>query len=165
MNYAGWGSQGAFTVHDAPLVPPNQKVRVALCRFDANSSNGGNSFSDSQILNPAALGVLDVLRKMIWYRVEMINPNSNETQVAMEHGIGWAFRYSTPDESGSIDGLTDFISDSLPWTGTPTQHEMSNFFETDVYPLYRYRGTQDQVPQGSHTQLYGGGTGTSMEDL
>lgn len=176
--YKGWGAAGAFTEHDAPKVPPNQKVKVAICRTDANSSNSGNSFSDTHILNPTSLGNLDQLHKMLWYRAEIIRPNAGEEQVAMEQGIGWAFRYSTPSvtlfprldisfggESNGVDGLTDALLDSLPWTGKPTPHQLNAFFEDVVYPHFRYKETQDQVPQGDHNTLYTGGAGTSMEDL
>lgn len=164
--YKGWGQVGgANSLHDAPKVPPNQKVKVAICRTTSNGSNGGNSFSDTNILNPASLGTLDPLHKTFWYRAEIISPNANESQVVMEQGIGWAFRYSTPDESSAVGGLTDVISDNLPWTGTPTQHQISAFFEDNVYPRFRYKGTTDQIPQGSHNTLMTGTPGTSMEDL
>ena len=175
--YKGWGASGAHTQHDAPKVPPNQKVRIAICNTTANSGNGGNSYSDSNILNPQSLGNLDPLRKMFWYRAEIIRPNANEDQVVMEQGIGWAFRYAMPSwlstpltpgiggESDAVDGLTDVLPDSLPWTSAPTQDAVSDFFENSVYPAFRYKDTQDQVPEGNHDTLYSGGTGTSMEDL
>jgi hypothetical protein len=163
--YQGWGPAGAHSLHDAPKAPTNQKVKIALCRNNANSGNGGNSFSDTNILNPATLGALDLLHKTFWYRSEIIAPNAGESQVVMEQGIGWAFRYATRGESGAVRGLAASISNSLPWFATPTQHEISSFFEDSVYPTFRYKGTTDQIPQGSHNTLITGIAGTSMEDL
>lgn len=161
--YKGWGASGAFSEHDAPKVPPNQKVRIAICRTTANPGNNGNSHSDARILNPASLGTLDPLAKLFWYRAEIISPNADELQVAMEQGIGWAYRYSSPSESSAVKGLTRALLYSLP--SSPSQHDLAVFFENSVYPTFRYKGAQDQIPQGSHSVLYNGSGGTSMEDL
>jgi len=169
--YKGWSTGSgakAYQVQGAPLIPPNQKLRVALC------SPARTRASDTTILGGSHLS-LDVLRKLIWYHADVIhtqdNPiNANSQQVILEHGLGWAFRYSTPQESSAVDGLTDAISDSLPWTGVPTQEEMMNFFEQDVYPTFRYFSsilggyTVNQVPEGTHDDVEFG-TRVTLEDL
>ncbi|MEM1325583.1 MAG: hypothetical protein AAGI23_06495 [Bacteroidota bacterium] len=163
--YKGWSSKGAFTALDQPKVPYNQKVTVAIC----NTNRGPNSFSDTNILDPSNLSILSPSTKIYWYRVEVIDPNANEQQVLMEQGIGWAYRYSTPDESESIADLSDSllgpIKPSSSWSSPPTQKEMSTYFENDVYPVFRYKDKGDQIPEGNHNKLHNGGTDTSMEDL
>jgi hypothetical protein len=154
--YKGWsdpvgGVPRANRTDNAPLVPPNQQVVVALCR------PGAARFNDDHLINPAAPGALDPLRKLIYYYVVVHNPNAGEPQVILSHGIGWGYRYATPAESDAMDKLTDGIADSLPWSGTPNQAQIATFFEEDVYPTFRYVGgltdltfdCTQQVPNGS----------------
>jgi hypothetical protein len=173
----------AFSEHNAPKVPPNQKIRIAVCNTNANIDKNGNSHSEDNILYPGVFADLDTLKKMFWYRAEIIKPNAGKEQVMMEQGIGWAYRYATPTrfstpltpgfggESDAVDGLTDLIlGDDNPWINTPTQKQISDFFETKVYPIFRYKEVEDefidQVPEGSHEILFtSGGTPISMEDL
>ena len=153
--YRGWsnptaGTPQAYSTDNSPLVPPNQRIVVALCRPGAVSS------SPSHIINTGAPGALDPLRKMIYYWAEVHNPNSGEKQVIYSHGIGWAYRYSLLSESPAVEGLTDVLTDSLPWTGTPTQHEIADFFMNSVYPSFRYMGgtnpCTNQVPEGNYDE-------------
>jgi hypothetical protein len=150
----------AHALAGAPLIPPNQRLMFALCR------PGATRHSADHIINPAASGALDPLRKLNWYCVDIIQPNFEQRQVLFEQGIGWAYRYALEDESTAVDRLTDGISDDLPLTGTPTHQQMMEFFD-DVYKLFRYRDAPhvgscvNAVPQGT----FDGGTGTAMEDL
>jgi hypothetical protein len=158
----------------SPLIPPNQRLMFALCR------PGATRHSADHIINSAAPGALDPLRKLYWYCVDVIQPHFKEVkpgdrdwmhrQVIFEQGIGWAYRYALEDEAKTTDRLTDAIGDDLPitLTDTPTRHEMMEFFQ-EVYELFRYRddfgnhigSCVDGVPPGT----YDGGTGTAMEDL
>ena len=153
----------AYSTSGAPLIPPNQKLKHAM------TSPTHTRFSDDHIINPSSPGALDPLRKLNWYSVDIFNPAANQTQVVFEQGMGWAYRYATPDEASAVDGLTDAINDSLPWTGRPTQQEMAEFFDI-VYERFRYfdgllqphvASCVDQVPDGS----YSVGGSVSMEDL
>lgn len=176
--YKGWSNPGgggisaAHSTDDAPLIPPNQRLIVALCR------PGTTRFNDDHIIDLVAPAALDPLRKLIYYSVIIQNPVANEKQVILNHGIGWAYRYATPSESRAVDGLAKAITDSLPWTGTPTQAQMATFFEDDVYPIFRYIGVleggifrcSDQVPDGTWKSIkqpfFGGPVSVvSMEDL
>lgn len=160
-SYKGWGypqigrgcaatALQAYSTINSPKIPPTH--RLVMDVFGA------------------------VLEKEVLYKVviepfgqaSMISPNIK--QVILEHGLGWAFRYSTPDESDAVDGLTDVISESLPWRGTPTQQEISDFFETDVYPTFRYIqdlvfGSENQVPSGDFDIIKSGGSTIKAKDL
>lgn len=153
----------AYTTSGAPLIPPNQKLIHAI------TSPSRTRHNQDHIINPAAPGTLDPLRKLSWYCVDIFDPGVNQKQVIFEQGMGWAYRYATPDEAAAVDGLTDVtFFDSLPWTSHPNQSQMAEFFD-EVYELFRYFGMLqphvgscvDQVPDGS----FGGSSGTSMEDL
>lgn len=165
--FKGWSGQKAYAVVDAPQVPPNQRVKIALCNHNANPGTGGKSYSDASILNPSSNLPLDALKKMLWYRSEIFLPKSGESQVILEHGIGWAFRYSYPFESFAVNMLTKVLPDDLPHhiLIIPTVHQMNQFFEESVYPSFRYKGNNDQVPPGTHTKLFDGRQGPAMEDL
>lgn len=189
--YKGWSkntlaktekSAKAFSEHGAPKVPPNQKIRVAICNvdfddFDEARTPVKRSHSDNSILDSDVLSDLNPLRKMFWYRSEVFQPNAGEEQVLMEQGIGWAYRYATPTrfstpftpgfegESDALDGLSDALEDDLPWLTTPSQQQISDFFENKVYPTFRYKENEDQVPEGSQDNLFSGGKTTSMENL
>lgn len=151
--YKGWSRNRAHALDNAPLVPHNQRITVALCRPNATRHND-NSIID--VTAPQGQG-LNTLQKLIWYESEIHAPNMGEQQVIMEHGIGWAYRYSNDSESSAVDGLTDIIGDDLPWTGTPTQHQISDFFENQVYPFFRYidgLNCINQVPDSSYNNSF-----------
>ena len=158
--YKGWsnpvgGTPQASSVDNAPNVPPNQHVVVALC------APGATRFDDDHVVNPASTTALPARQKMIYYSAVIYNPNAGEAQVIMNHGLGWAYRYALPSESDPVDALTDILGDALPWTGTPTQAQMAAFFEQSVYPTFRYVGgltnltfdCTQQVPDGSHDTI------------
>lgn len=163
VKFMGWSPVGAYTSHNMPLVPPNQRIRVAVCNHSTNSGNDGKSHSVTEILNPAVRAPLDPLRKMIWYRAEIIDPAAHEVQVIMEQGIGWGYRYATHEESNAVKGLKRVLPDSL--AGNPSPHQMNEFFEKEVYPYFRYKGGDNQVPEGTNTILMDGTSTTSMENL
>ncbi len=150
----------AYSTNGAPLIPPNQRLMYAICNPTRTR------FSNDHIINPAQLGNLDELRKLNWYSVDILNPTANQKQVIFEQGMGWAYRYAVPDEAETIEDLNDGFLDDLPWTGTPTQLQMMQFFD-HVYEVFRYFQTDvagncvNQVPDGTHN----GGTAPSMEDL
>ena len=170
--YKGWSStttrskSRAFDTIDAPLIPPNQRLDFAIL------APGSVRHSHSNIVNPLSPKLLPVDRKKYWYTVDIIDPPANQNQVIFEHGIGWAYRYATPDESSSVEDLIGAISDSLPWSGTPTQSQLAQFFATDVYPTWRYIKTfpyvhcdSPQVPAGDYKDVHSGGRDIPMEDL
>jgi hypothetical protein len=167
--YRGWSTGKvvqANSVDDNPLIPPNQKLTVAICQPDRAR------VSDARILPPAgSRGTLDPLRKLIWYCADVFHIpdakiNAGEQQVIMEHGIGWAFRYALPtDKDTEIKGLLDVFA------GEPdpvTQASLMQFFEDKVYPGFRYwrsRGiTTNQIPEGTNDDVMTGAR-RSMESL
>src|SRR5207247_11382683 len=98
--YKGWSTgkkiEGNTRDH-SPLIPPNQKLTVAICR------PGHVRVNDAQIL-PTGRGKLDKLRKQIWYCVDVIHTtdapiNENKQQVILEAGLGWAYRYALPADT------------------------------------------------------------------
>lgn len=156
--YRGWSNPPfglppvAHTQDDAPLIPPNQRLVVALCR------RGATRFSPFNIVNPIIPLSLDPLYKMLWYCADIFDPAAGQRQVIYEHGSGWAYRYATPGESSSVNGLEHaIVGDNLPWFGTPTQAQLMTFFESYVYPTFRYLDTlldpcKNQVPDGTYDE-------------
>ena len=153
----------AFFTSGAPLIPPNQRLMHAITAPNATR------FNHDHIVNQSSPGTLDTLRKLNWYCIDILEPAVNQKQVIFEQGMGWSYRYATPNEAAPVDGLTDAMSDSLPWSGNPTQEQMAEFFD-HVYEVFRYfdglsqphvGSCVDQVPGGA----YSVGASTSMEDL
>ena len=167
--FKGWSVQGdrieAFTEGGSPLIPPNQKLTVAIC------DPGRTRTSASKIL-PAAgsRAPLPALEKMIWSCADIVDGytaarcNAGEQQVIMEHGVGWAYRYATYIESGNVGKLAVLF----PLMPLPTNDSMMAFFEKEVYPVFRYwtaRGiTTNQIPEGTHDDVMAGARQT-MEGL
>jgi hypothetical protein len=167
--YNGWsnppgGMPAAHTTPGSPLVPPNQKVKVALCAPHATR------FSEDNILNPAALGALPVRNKVIWYSSDIFAPKAGKKQVIMEHGMGWAYRYAMQNESSAVDDICSRKA-FLPIFGSnpSTQEEMSDFFEEHVYPVMRYLnwvGTKiNQIPDGTYDRTHVWGTITAAPPI
>lgn len=145
---------------DAPLVPPNQKISVALSNpstIQFNNINENNDLSDSN--------------KVLWYNVEIFNPKKNHKQVAFEHGIGWSYRYSNPNESDTLKSLISaYLDDDLQ--DDANSSDVQDFFMNMVYTnmsyfkkLYNANNNPIscliQIPDGS----FKGTNAISMEDL
>lgn len=162
--FRGWGTgpgATAWSTDNAPMVPPNQIIFVSLCRRNATRASNGTIF------NPGSPGALDPLYKMIWYEVTINTPNANEKQVVMDHGMGWAYRYTIPTENNTILKLFALIHTfRVVMLGSifapSTQQEVADFFEKDVYPFFRYiDGVTDrsgkainQVPTGDYNKTF-----------
>jgi hypothetical protein len=158
----------AYSLNGGPLIPPNQRLMHAI------TTPTRTRFNHDHIINTASPGSLDPLRKLNWYCVDILDPDANRKQVIFEQGIGWAYRYATPDESAPVSGLQTAVNDSLP--GAPNQMQMAQFFN-HVYEVFRYfnglithvPNCTDQVPNGRYSTSRGlTGTvpaGTAMEDL
>lgn len=175
--YKGWSNPigatpVAHSTDDAPLIPPNQRLMVALCQ------PGATRFNDDHIINPAAPAALDPLRKLIYYSVTIHDPVvAGQKQVILSHGIGWAYRYATPKESKPMETLPlAVLAPLFPWSKSPTQAEIADIFERYIYPTFRYVGLTaagfqctQQVPDGSWNKvlqpLWGTVSVVSMEDL
>lgn len=166
--YNGWsnpmgGTPEAHTTPGAPLVPPNQRVKVAVCAPQATR------FNKEDIINLNAPAPLPDRNKMIWYTADIlgmpneVGPAAGQKQVICEHGLGWAYRYSLRSECSTMDDLVAGMA-TLRWfagTGPANQGEMADFFEQTVYPNMRYvdwYGTRiNQIPNGDydHTLEWG----------
>lgn len=165
--YNGWSplTGGASTAHstpNAPLVPPNQRVKVAICAPRAARH------SADHIINPAAPAVLPARNKMIWYSTDILDPAAGRKQVICEHGLGWAYRYAMQNESDAVDGLASRRAFLPVFASAPsTQAEMSDFFEQHVYPGFRYvelgGGRINQVPNGDYSVTHV--WGSTVRDL
>jgi len=154
--YKGWSVSGlAHTQDDAPLVPPNQHVMVAICKAGTTPAQAA-----TDIINKSAPQTLDPLLKTIYYRADIHEPSVGDRQVICSHGIGWAFRYALLSEPDNSIGLMISV---LKYTVQPTnsQKYISDFFVNTVYPTFRYidgKQAPDQVPsEGVNTK--------SMEEL
>lgn len=172
--FKGWSMGPGAKAHsaaDAPLVPPNQVVTIALCAPNATR------FSPTQVVNPASPRKLDALNKLIWYTVSITDPNADEKQVIMEHGLGWAYRYTNYNENALIGRLYMLIHPIKSNLSFPLnlyyQQDVSDFFEKDVYPFFRYiEGLRyldgkavHQVPNGDYHRSVDITDKTSMEDV
>ncbi|MBS0180502.1 MAG: hypothetical protein JSR20_17230 [Nitrospira sp.] len=156
--YNGWsdppgGMPVAHSTPSAPLVPPNQRVQVAIC------APRPARFSAVHIINPAAPAALPARNKMIWYCTDIIAPAAGQKQVICEHGLGWAYRYAMQNESSAVDGMSGRSAFLPLFASEPsTQAEMSDFFEQHVYPGFRYivwAGTRiNQIPDGSYNRTH-----------
>lgn len=171
--YRGWsnpqgGTPTAHSTDNAPLVPPNQRIVVALCQPNIARHSG------SHIIKPDTSGPLDDLEKLFWYCADVEDPIAMEEQVIFSHGAGWSYRYSTPSECDPLNTLLFFlVLDGLP--DTPTQIDMMHLFEKQIYPMFRY--IQDTlrpslrcvniVPEGTYKILKENGLeeGPTMESL
>jgi hypothetical protein len=157
--YRGWsnpdgGTPEAHTTLGAPLIPPNQRLVIAICRPGA-----------TRVSHHAILGTpqpLDPLHKLIWYQADVREPKAGQRQVIFSHPIGWAYRYSTHNESMGVALLSLATNPALLLNDNPSQHDMTDFFVEDVYPVWRYflGGCNNQVPDGGYAPQ-----GTSMEAL
>jgi hypothetical protein len=156
--YNGWsdppgGMPAAHSTPGAPLVPPNQRVKVAICAPRAVRHNA------AQIINGAAPSALPTRNKVIWYCTDIIAPTAGQKQVVCEHGFGWAYRYAMQDESPAVGGMTSRFAFLPVFSLAPsTQAEMSDFFEQHVYPGFRYlewHGTRiNQIPNGDYDRTH-----------
>ncbi len=165
--YKGWSSETtrsksrAFDAIDAPLIPPNQRLKFAIL------APGSVRYSRSNIVKPSSPKLLPADRKKYWYTVDIIDPPANQNQVIFEHGIGWAYRYSLPSECPPLKDMARMaiISPTLGF-GSPTQAEVAAYFADSVYPVWRYLlpSCVPQVPTGSYSDVVSG-TPIAMEDL
>lgn len=178
--YKGWSIDNgaeAFSQAGAPLIPPNQKLTVAICKPDRTRA------SPAKILPPAgSRAALEKGRKLIWYCVDIADGfyaklNQGEQQVIMEHGVGWAYRYAYPFESFPVYALyTALAPIPLPPTIDEllalTQSDLMYFFEDRVYPSFRYWAARvdgsdivtNQIPEGTLHDVMAGPP-QSMESL
>jgi hypothetical protein len=171
--FNGWsnplgGMPTAHSTPNAPLVPPNQRVKVAICAPRAARHDENN------IINPAAPALLPQRNKMIWYSADILQPAAGRKQVICEHGLGWAYRYAMPGESdaildsGGVDGLAGVLFRGQFLPSPPrrpaTQLAMSDYFENYVYPKFRYVdwfGTRiNQIPNGDYCRTHVWGSTT-----
>lgn len=172
--YKGWsmsgtGSATPFSTDNAPLIPPNQKLTFGVL------APGSVRHSRDHIVAPGSSTPLNTNDKKYWHTVDIFDPAANQMQVIFEHGIGWAYRYSTPWECTAVNGLTGpFPSLTVLPFSSPTQAEMAQFFKDRVYPTFRYMisvpflspiCTDPQVPTGSYSAVHSGGSNIAMEDL
>ena len=182
--FKGW-SQGvqsrSNTTVGAPLIPHNQKLIVAICVPNQTR------FSEENILNSDSNILLHGTNKMIWYCVDIydvttdqnLRLNSGEQQVIMEQEVGWSYRYANPVESTAVNDLISAIEWNLTRLHVPIlnitvfpplpldQAQMSDYFETIIYPRFRYiPGTSiNQIPSGTWNELWNGPTGVRIEEL
>lgn len=161
--YSGWSPFGpgmpkAHTTKGAPLIPPNQRLTVAICKPRPGR------FSTEQILDPNSLEQLPERNKMIWYCADIVTPAPGQKQVICKHGLGWAYRYAMPNESDAVKGLCRPPFRPIRDDPPATQQQMSDYFENVIYPAFRYvdwHGTKlNQIPDGSfeHTHVWGSDT-------
>ena len=84
--YKGWDSERSNMLEEAPLIPPNQKLTIAV------ANTGHTRFSDDYIVDPNATINLNSTSKEVWYSVDIMNPDQNSSHVIFEQGLGYAYQ-------------------------------------------------------------------------
>lgn len=187
--YLGWSINKISNIDPkAPLIPPNQRLRVAITKANhirnvvtvaPSNTNPTYNWDEDSILGGFSNN-LDQKLKTIWYAIDIKWPNAGEKQVILEQGLGWAYRYTkpgeTPDES-EIELIVNLTQPQLRLKDPISQADMNKFFVEKIYPDIRYiegthktTGTKEQyleqIPNGN---FKGGPDGQdnpkSLEDL
>ena len=186
--FKGWAADlsGAVagSVAAAPLVPPNQHVRVAITHYmTPGNASGGDIVGAGTVA--AGTKALDPLARGVWYSVEAskLERRPGERQVFLEQGLGIAFDYASTGPSVDLqNAVLDAWNDS--WSLTGMAVEPQKVWPASFYPnkfpsgpstsmekfhaLYQWirwfndlSPAEPQIPQGD----YAGGAATSIEEL
>jgi hypothetical protein len=151
--YLGWGEQNGRPVAsiepDAPLIPPNQMLHVAVTqpattRSAVDAMRALITGTDRVV---DGTQVLDWAEKAIWYMVDIEDPVAGERQVILEQGCGFAYEYfGLPDIAEEMTFMAVYMS--IRW-------------HKDLSPV------QQQVPDGTQALAkFGDPTAmTTPEDL
>lgn len=144
----------------APLIPPNQSLKIAVTGPSATMSSSGQVANSSQSLQSD--------EKMIWYMVEVqkgggLKFPAGEKQVFMEHGIGYAYRFAVsrlPPLPAPLSGLPQSAIQSMLGTFFHYFYQAIRYFDGDLPAITDEVG--QQIPSGTYTE---GGNHPSMELL
>ncbi len=145
--FLGWTDEGLasqpHTARGTPLVPPNQRLQVAVTRPDTVRQD-----PSSDVVT--ASRQLDPNQQAIWYTADVIDPRPGDLQVILEQGVAYAYDYDTnsPFLYASLEGTRKLLGkpDTIP-------------FDEEVHDWYQlmrwYQGpgaNVEQVPDGTLAQ-------------
>ena len=171
--FYGWGDDPktatAKSEPDKPMVPPNQRVRIAVTKSDTvhngtsvlpNTSNlKGVKIPFTQTKDAQENDVWENSRAL-WYDVDIIGYIKRDApQVLLENGWGYALRHN---DYGVADVLNRHAAFKV------TGHRMNSFHEAMMvlYDDWRYYTTgKEQIPDGTHNIINGNADPTKMEDV
>jgi hypothetical protein len=170
--FYGWGntrnSRFAHTIAGAPLIPPNQHLRLAMTHPSADRVDG--YLPGKNVVGPANVAVggtaLPALEKAMWYTVDISEPNPDEPQVVMEQGIGQAFAYHLNGEFTGMASLMTFLFPGPDPDDTVMGGRSMEEIYHLVYGFIRYFGTltrRPQIPEGNYSGQHP--STLSMEEL
>jgi hypothetical protein len=144
-NRSWWGPRGARTAGMAPMIPPNQDLKVAVT---SPLTTRVDPLADAvQVSRP-----LDPARKALWYTVDVTDPHVEERQVLLEMGIAFCYRYnfSVPVMADNLSWLRD-----LTWQGNEPDLRGDDEVLHLLYSLTRwfitpeFQATGEQIPSGT----------------
>jgi len=136
----------------APLIPPNQSLKVALSSPSATRNSAGEVGSSS--------ASLATNKKMVWYTAEVQKSDefplpAGQKQVILEQGIGFAYRFS---DSKLPPGITQSDVGSF----FHFFYQAIRYFDGDLPGMSLLDEQGQQIPSGTYTE---GGNHVSMELL
>lgn len=168
--YAGWGDNPltaqAASVGGNPMIPPNQRLRVAVTNSNTNRA------SDSSVLGGATIhhgattaNALDLDHRALWYDVDVEGwIAEGAPQVLMEHGWGFAVRHELGGSAEILLRLAAHVVAYQPaYWGDPLAYGSSDIsflsqqrpFNDAMMVLYDdwrfYYHGREQVPHGTHS--------------
>jgi hypothetical protein len=162
--FRGWNDRAPYMADGAPLIPPNQHLRVALAHPDATRADGYRPNTDVVGKGAVVRGTktLPKIRKALWYTVDVGKPESNRRQVILEQGAGWSFAYHRGD-LGEILGqgvaifvplaVKQAVHDAMPVAVPDTEMDMLfHVFYSSIRWFYDpVTGlTVEQIPTGPY---------------
>jgi hypothetical protein len=158
--YWGWGDDpltaAPHSVQASPLVPPNQRVRIAVTNPATDRVNAGNPASMSTVLPGTNLvhGVriarlLDNTNRGLWYDVDVEGHIvENQKHVILEQGWGYAADHATPEygyevlairwlrNTGYYLGYDDYTGRESAYLTDPFEQVMMYVYDCWLFHLH-----------------------------
>ena len=153
--FRGWSqTPGHIVAHSdiaAPLIPPNQSLRVAITQPSRARDASGFVIGAGAVARGNPLPP-DERQRAVWCTVDISDPGADEPQVIMEHGIGWAFAYHPVTAAIMADfilALRELDASSTLMTLVPSRTVSADDLFHRLYAYMRwFDDGVEQVPQG-----------------
>lgn len=145
LQFLGWGKPAggdwqSNILKGAPLIPPNQRLRIAVTDPSRDSSYVAGKVSDGSVTLGSSFertGGPDDRKRALWYMVEIDAPKEEQRQVVFEQGAGFAFDYADDPED----------------------------FDSAYYQSLRWNGSTQRIPKGDTAVTKTGGGTVAAENL
>jgi len=144
-SYRGWSESASHSKLGAPLIPPNQELRIA---FEAKT--GPSTVRTAAETTPFATQPLPEERKVLKYQARVVAPAPDQNQVTLEQGMGWAMIYSN-SKTVDLAELSCLAAPPMPVTAPPLFELLHPFGKArnhfkmfdKVYDFIRFHHTYD----------------------